>query len=145
MFLTEIAPEVKTELVEQIEPPRYGFTDDDIYLMAVLLTGSKDVGGDGEFDIDFRKTIDYEQVYLVLCVVMNRVQSPKFPNTVSEVIWQRGQFSFMPRWRNKLPQVSDISLKKVIEWCKAYDSWAPGIQSIPENHLYFRGDGRKKL
>ena len=27
-------------------------------------------------------------------VIMNRVESPKFPNTVCEVVWQRKQFSF---------------------------------------------------
>ena len=43
--LEEIAiPEIK---------PRYGFTDDEVYLMAVLLSGSKYVDGDGEYDVDF--------------------------------------------------------------------------------------------
>jgi len=135
--------ELPQPVIKPVKPPRYGFTDDEIYLMSVLLTGSKDVGGDGEFDIDFRKTIDYEQVYLVLCVVMNRVQSPKFPNTVSEVIWQQGQFSPMPQWKRKLPQPSENSIKVVTEWCKAYDSWDDSVQTIPKIHLYFHGDGIK--
>lgn len=127
---------------EPVQPPRYGFTDDDIYLMAVLLTGSKDVSGDGEFDFDYGRQDEYDQISLVLCVVMNRVRSTIYPNTVSEVIWQKRQFSGMYLWKNKLPQVSDISLQRVTEWCNAYDAYDTGVQTIPEDHLYFSGDGR---
>ena len=72
---------------------RYGFTNDDIHLLSVLLTGSKNVDGDGEFDFDYGRGEEYDQISLVLGVVMNRVQSDKFPNTVSEVIWQGSIFS----------------------------------------------------
>lgn len=128
---------------EPVVAPRYGFTDDEIYLMAVLLTGSKNVDGDGEFDFDYGRQTEYDQMSLVLCVVMNRVRSTVYPNTVSEVIWQKGQFSYMPHWKHKLPQVSDISLQRVTEWCKAYDAYDIGVQTIPEDHLYFSGDGRR--
>ena len=123
------------------EPPRYGFTEEEIYLMAVLLCGSKDVDGDGEYDFDYGNDGRYDQISLVLCVVMNRVRSDVYPDTVSEVIWQKGQFSPMPQWNKKLPQVSDISLQRVTEWCKAYDAHDMGVQSIPEDHLYFSGNG----
>ena len=122
-------------------PPQYGFTEDDIYLMAVLLTGSKYVDGDGEFDFDYGRDDEYDQISLVLCVVMNRVRSERFPNTVAEVIWREGQFDPMTQWRDGLPQVSDISLQKVRGWCEAYDAYDPDVQSIPEDHLYFSGDG----
>jgi len=126
-----------------IKPPlRYGFTNDEIYLMAVLLTGSKDVNGDGEFDFDYGRSDEYDQISLVLCVVMNRVRSNKYPNTVSEVIWQENQFHPMRKWKKSLPQVSDISLQIVTDWCEAYDANDPGAQTIPEEHLYFSGNGR---
>lgn len=124
------------------EPPRYGFTEDEIYLMAVLLSGSKYVDGDGEFDIDYGRDEEYDQISLVLGVVMNRVRSENWQNTVSEVIWQKGQFSAMPQWKKGLPEVSDISLQRVSDWCKAYDAHDPGVQTIPEDHFYFTGDGR---
>ena len=47
--------------------------------MAVLLTGSKYVDGDGEFDFDYGRDDEYDQISLVLCVVMNRVRSERFP------------------------------------------------------------------
>lgn len=123
-------------------PKRYGFTDNDIYLMTVLLCGSGETDGDGEYDIDFDNNIDHDQVSLVLSVVMNRVMSDRFPNTVSEVIWARGQFSPMPRWKNGLPTVSDKSYQIVKEWCNAYDAYDLSVISIPEDHLYFAGNGK---
>ncbi len=111
--------------------------------MSVLLTGSKDVGGDGEFDFDYGRQDEFDQISLVLCVVMNRVQSNLYPNTVAEVIWQRNQFSPMVLWKDALPQVSDISLTTVTHWCNAYDAYDISIQTIPEDHLYFTGDGFK--
>jgi len=135
-------PEKEFTLEEMPEiEPRYSFTDDEVYLMAVLLSGSKYVDGDGEYDIDFYNQDNYEQIALVLNVVMNRVNSDKFPDTVEEVIWAPGQFSPMKKWGNGLPEVSDISLKIVKEWCHSYDMYEPESQTIPENHLYFSGNG----
>lgn len=131
--LEEIAiPEIK---------PRYGFTDDEVYLMAALLSGSKYVDGDGEYDVDFHNQDNQKQISLVLNVVMNRVNSEHFPDTVAEVILAPGQFSPMPRWVNGLPEVSDISLEKVTEWCRAYDTYDPEAQVVPDSHLYFYGNG----
>ena len=142
LAITEPSEAIVTPSPEPTPAPRYGFTDDEIYLMAVLLTGSKKVDGDGEFDFDFGRQDEYDQISLVLCVVMNRVRSDVYPDTVSEVIWQKGQFSGMYMWKKKLPQVSDISLQRVTDWCKAYDAYDTGVQSIPEDHLYFCGNGR---
>ncbi len=126
--------------IPEIEP-RYGFTDDEVYLMAVLLSGSKYVDGDGEYDVDFHNQDNQQQISLVLNVVMNRVNSDQFPDTISEVIWAPGQFSPMPKWVNNLPEVGDISLQKVREWCNAYDTYDPEAQVVPDNHLYFYGNG----
>lgn len=126
---------------EPIISPKYGFTDDDIYLMTVLLCGSNKIDGDGEYDIDFYNQDNHDQISLVLSVVMNRVMSDKFPNTVSEVIWAPGQFSPMSRWKNGLPVINDKSYQIVKKWCEAYDAHDLSVMSIPESHLYFTGDG----
>lgn len=133
-------PEYSPEEMLQPKPePRYGFTDDDIYLMAQLLCGDKATDGDGEYDIDFASTINYYEVNKVLCVVMNRVQATCFPNTVREVVLARNQFSVMPRNSYKTP--SKIALDTVRNWCQAYDEYNYCIQTTPENHLYFTGNG----
>lgn len=132
-FVIETIPEV---------PPKYGFTDDDIYLMTVLLCGSGNTDGDGEYDIDFDNQDRHDQISLVLSVVMNRVMSDNFPNTVSEVIWAPGQFSPMPRWKKGLPKVNEKSYQIVKEWCESYDDHDLSVMSIPESHLYFTGNGK---
>lgn len=146
-----VVPQLKIEDIQSNQPdvsppissiePQYGFTEDEIYLMTALLSGSKYIDGDGEYDIDFDEECDQEQINLVLSVVMNRVESDQFPNTVSEIIWSPGQFAPMIRWVTDLPEVSDISLQKVREWCKAYDAYNPNCKTIPDNHLYFYGNG----
>ena len=143
VYRDQVIPEVlpAPETIEP-KPKRYGFTDSDIYLMTVLLCGSGKTDGDGEYDIDFDTNIDHDQVSLVLSVVMNRVMSDRFSNTVPEVIWTRGQFSPMSRWKNGLPTVSDKSYQIVKDWCVAYDAYDLSIMSIPEDHLYFAGNGK---
>jgi len=126
--------------------PVYGFTYKDIYLMATLLCGDKDVAGDGEYDFVFVGEDRYDQIALVLCVVMNRVNDPRFPNTVEEVIWQKDggfyQFSVMRQWANgRMCTPDDEALRQVARWCLAYDRGAPEAQTIPKDHLYFHGDG----
>lgn len=142
VYTEETLPEEFKEIKEPIILPKYGFTEDDIYLMTVLLCGSEKTDGDGEYDVDFSKNDNHDQISLVLSVVMNRVMSNKFPNTVSEVIWARGQFSPMPKWKNGLPTVSDRSYQIVKKWCEAYDSHDLSVMSIPESHLYFAGNGK---
>lgn len=147
VYITSQTPESTIPLPEPTpeptpEPkPRYGFTEDEIYMLAVLLCGSKYVDGDGEYDFDFGNDERYDQISLVLCVVMNRVRNEQFPDTVIEVITQPNQFSLMKRWSEELPEVSDIALQRVREWCDAYDRYDLGTQSVPEDHLYFTGDG----
>jgi len=103
----EVLPVEQPTLVADGEmPPRYGFTDEDIYLLAQLL-----------------------------CVVMNRVNSSKFPNTVREVVLQKGQFAVMPR--NSYKQPADLAIDVVRDWCARYDREDPAAQCIPENHLFF--------
>ena len=129
-----------TEPEPIVEEPRYGFTDEEIYLLAQLLCGSSKVDGDGEYDFVytakyFPDKLNYCEISKVLCVVMNRVRSEQFPNTVSEVVLQKGQFSTMPKNAKKTPD--DIAIQKVQEWCDAYDNWDTGVQNVPEDHLYF--------
>jgi len=119
---------------------RYGFTDDEIYLLAQVLSGDGDIDGDGEYDIDFQDEINYYEVGKVLGVIMNRVRSNDFPNTVTDVVTQKGQFSVIPR--NLTREPSDISLQTVKEWCTAYDNYINLVQVVPNNHLFFTGDGK---
>ena len=123
--------------------PRYGFTDDEVYLLAQLLCGSADKDGDGEYDFvwatKYREKTNYVEIGKVLCVVMNRVRSAEFPDTVTDVVMQKGQFAVMPQNASKVPD--QIAIDVVQEWCDAYDAYDLGAQSIQETHLYFTGNG----
>ena len=119
--------------------------------MAQLLCGDKNIDGDGEYDIDFGNDDRYDQISLVLCVVMNRVNDDRFPNTVEDVIWQNNgttyQFSVMNQWDdfNNVCIPSDIAIQRVTEWCDAYDRGDPGAQSIPTDHVMFVGNGDENI
>jgi len=140
VVITPTPSPTQTSAEEPAEPePRYGFTEDEVYLLAQLLCGSGSKDGDGEYDIDFQTEINYCEVTKVLCVVMNRVWSDSFPNTVTDVVMQKGQFSVMPRNAQSTP--SYIAIQMVQEWCDAYDRFDGGAQNIPEDHLYFTGNG----
>lgn len=123
----------------EVISPRYGFTENDIYLLAQLLCGDKNKDGDGEYDFTWNiqndRPIDYHQIGLVLCVVMNRVRSDSFPNTVKDVILQSGQFSVFPQ--NLKSDPDPLVIQEIRNWCEVYDIWNTTIQCIPENHLYF--------
>ena len=123
--------------------PRYGFTDDEVYLLAQLLCGSADKDGDGEYDFvwatKYEEETNYAEISKVLCVVMNRARSDEFPDTVTDVVMQKGQFAVMPQNASKVPD--QIAIDVVQEWCDAYDAYNTGVQSIPETHLYFTGNG----
>ena len=133
-----VQPTPPIELTPEVEP-RYGFTKDEIYLLAQLLCGDKSIDGDGEYDIDYQKEINYYEVSKVLCVVMNRVRDDLFPNTVEDVVLAKNQFAVMPKNLKATP--SEMALTVVEDWCKAYDEFDAGIQCVPENHVFFTGNG----
>lgn len=72
--------ELPEESVEEVYAENEGYSDDDIYLLAQLIVNES---GNQERDGQIG----------VAEVVVNRINSSKFPNTVSEVIYQPGQFS----------------------------------------------------
>ena len=130
----------KPEVIITEPQLRYGFTDDEIYLLAQLLCGDESVDGDGEFD--FVGLCQNSEPYIdemgkVLCVVMNRQRSndPLYPDTVKEIVLQPGQFTPMPENSHTSP--SDIAIQEVRKWCEAYDYYDPACQIVPEDHLYF--------
>lgn len=54
---------------------------------------------------------NYDALLAVATVIMNRMESPKYPNTLSGVIYQSGQFS--PTWTGKLDKVLERGPKKL--------------------------------
>lgn len=153
VFEPVVTPMITPTLLPEQEPeevkiePRYEFTDNDIYLMARLLCGSKHKDGDGEYDFDYGNEDRLDQINVVLSVVMNRVQDKRFPDTVEEVITQRYrgqgyQFSAVALWRSDNKEVSEIAIKRVTDWCYAYNNRLKGVLVIPEDYVYFSSYGK---
>lgn len=67
----------------------YAATSSDVDLLAAIL--------------DCEASSNYTSMLAVATVIMNRVESSKFPNSVSGVIYANGQFS--PTWTGKLDRV----------------------------------------
>ncbi len=76
----------------------------------------------------------YEGQVAVGSVVMNRVLSPKFPNTISGVIYQSGQFSPVKSGRLALA----LSVNKATDKCyRAADEAMAGVTNVG-NCVFFR-------
>ena len=61
-------------------------------------------------------------------VVMNRVASPYFPNTVKEVLYQKGQYSTTKYFFTDDPPEECYEM--------ARDVWENGVSEMPENVLF---------
>lgn len=128
---------VEESIIETVTGSRYGFTEEDIYLLAQLLCGDESIDGDGEYDFVWNLQNDkpyLEEMGKVLNVVMNRQRSGQYSTVVRDIVLQKSQFSPMPENLNTTP--SDLAIEAVREWCRAYDAYTD-VQIIPEDHLYF--------
>lgn len=132
---TEVIPVEKAaeekETVEEVEEPSYIFyyTENDVIMVAKLLT--KEAGG----------VRSITQKAAVAWVVLNRVMSNKYPNTIAEVITQPYQFE---GWHPETEPYDDcIKLARdVLErWNREMNGETNVGRIIPEEYLYFTGDG----
>ena len=83
---TYIEPVVEEPKIEPHEEPQPTISESDIDLLARLITA--EIGYSNAYD-----PVDYEQLcYLTGSVVINRMKSEKFPNTLEEVIYQPCQY-----------------------------------------------------
>lgn len=64
-------------------------------------------------------------------VVLNRVRSPWYPDSIEEVIFQHGQFN--PTWDGSLERVNSIKPTAKLAVIKAI----AGYEAVPESTLFF--------
>ena len=111
--------EVVADEVELI--PAYKLTDEEYDLLARVVTAEAENQG-------------FEAQYLIACVVMNRVASDEFPDSVSEVIWQKNQFSSM--WNGRYDKsVTTDSCYEAVQYMIEYGN------ELPEDILFFTSCG----
>jgi N-acetylmuramoyl-L-alanine amidase len=106
-----VEPEIKEDVIvssppEIIEPeeetPEYYISDSDIDLIALIVMAE----AEGESELGKRLVID---------VILNRLDSPKSPNTVTEIIYQPDQWACVWNGRVDVCYVKDDIRQLVIE------------------------------
>lgn len=76
---------------------------------------------------------NYSGLLAVATVIMNRVESPRFPNTLKGVIYQSGQFS--PAWTGRLDKVLERGPRPLCY--TAAKAALNGARYAPVKHCYF--------
>jgi N-acetylmuramoyl-L-alanine amidase len=92
---------------EKIDKEVISFSNDELYLLSKLITGE----ARGE---------SYEGQLAVAAVVINRVQDPRFPKTIKDVIYQPKAFSAVSDGQINLTP-TDISMKAAKEALEGQD------------------------
>lgn len=81
-----------------------------------------------------------EKAAVVWCV-LNRVDSPKYPDTVSEVVTQRHQFVGFKEGNPATEEFMDIARDVLVRWHSEKNGTSDVGRVLPKDYLYFTGDG----
>lgn len=94
-----------------------GFTPDDVNLMANVI-----------YYENWYTDAEKETAYWTGAVVLNRVKSDKFPNTIHDVLYQRGQYSTTKKFFTKeIPKECYEMAQKILAY---------GTPDVPENVVF---------
>ena len=129
--------EAVTETVQSVDAPAetqdngsYAITvTDREYIMLCNVVGH-------EYGADW---ISVEEKALVAEVIMNRVNSPAFPNTIYEVLTQRNQFAGL-EYLIEMDEMSHYVTPSVME---AVDLYLSHPEQFQHGYLFFNGDGSR--
>ena len=108
--------ELTTVAREQIDDTNPNITEEEIELLAKAITA--EVG-----------TTDERRAYLTGSVILNRVQSDKFPNSIYEVLHQQGQYECVSNGHINR-EYTDVAWK-IAEQLLTY-----GVEDVPEDVVY---------
>ena len=82
-----------------------------------------------------------EQEAVIWCV-FNRIDDPRFPNTIAEVCTQSQFHGYDPN--NPVePEFYDMALSVYNEWCRLQFGDPTAVRTLPVEYVYFHGDGER--
>lgn len=81
-----------------------------------------------------------EKAAVVWCV-LNRVDSPKYPDTVAEVVTQRHQFVGYKTSNPATEEFIEIARDVLVRWYSEKNGTSDVGRVLPKDYLYFTGDG----
>lgn len=101
-----------------------GMTEDEFLFISSVVEAESD-----------RRVVESEEdlegrIYIAVCI-LNRVNDSRFPDTITEVLNQRGQFSTVRNGRSvtNRTDASDLAVIRAVEWSEEED--------YPEDILFF--------
>lgn len=138
----EAAPEVMTAAMPETipEPPQTAeaeqeeeFTPDeaDVEMLARLIWGEAR---------GVRSTM--EKAAVVWCV-LNRVDDPRWPDTIAQVVTQKHQFMGYSRKHPATEEFKELATDVLIRWEREKAGCADVGRVIPAKYTFFAGDGRR--
>lgn len=83
-----------------------------------------------------------EKAAVVWCV-LNRVDSPKYPDTVAEVVTQRHQFVGYKASNPTTEEFMEIARDVLVRWHSEKNGTSEVGRVLPKDYLYFTGDGAR--
>lgn len=107
--------EQELKLEDVVQPTKY-YTKSNVILLAKLIQAEN---GGAKHD---------ETLYLTGAVVMKRVKSKHYPNTIREVIYQKGQYSTASRLDSVKPSTRALEI--------ANDILVYGVDELPDNLVF---------
>lgn len=129
--IKEVVAEKETEVTDEENVQEYVFTEEEAYLLCKIAMA------EAESEDTYGKA-------LVICVVLNRVASEEFPDTIEEVIYQSGQFTPISngRWDAVVPDEDCIYALQLVRrgWddsCGALYFESNGTTSWHKDNLDF--------
>lgn len=121
---------VEPPLWQDCNAPAVIFTDAEVEALARLLYGEA-------------RNCDIENQAGAVWCVLNRMDDPRFPDTVMDVITQPSQFFGYRKSNPVLPELVEV----VEDVLKRYCAERSGVEDVgrvlPKEYVYFSGDGKQ--
>lgn len=84
---------------------------------------------------------DMEMAAVAWCI-LNRVDSPKYPDTIEEVVTQRRQFHGYSEEHPVIPRVEKLVRDVLDRWYAEKNGDTDCGRVLPKDYIYFEGNGR---
>ena len=88
---------------------------------------------------------DTDQVAAVVWCILNRVDDPRFDNTIREVVTAPWQFSGFSPTNPVDPRIQRIVLDVLARWSIECQCVGSVGRVLPSEYVYFHGNGRENL
>lgn len=77
--------------------------------------------------------------------VLNRVDNPRFPDTVLGVVSQQGQFAGYSKNNPVTDELRDLAVDVLIRYHNEQEGEEDSGRVLPSEYLYFSGDGKRNF